>query len=484
MTRTRRCSRCWPVLRNALVVLAACASAGVIVLVAPSRGAAAVAVPNPQPASNSPLPYVYPVENTGAAFPASSLPTQDQTMAIPSLPDPFAWANDPLGKTRSTDPKDWSRHRAEIKAMIEEYEIGTKPAVDIAHQVTATWTPTTSVSPTAVPPADEVVTGGTLAVTVRVKEQSLALSCKVTIPAGARAPYPILIAAGGSSLPAQAFASRGIVTVNYSYSSISQDGRPAENEGYFKLYPEKKFSSRTVKGDTGQYSAWAWGVSRVIDGLTLVQDRFPVDLKHIAVTGCSRNGKLALFAGALDERIALTIAQESGGGGATSWRVSATEPPDGNGKESVEGIGNTDRQWFASQMFTWAGENLKKLPEDHHMLCALVAPRALYVTGNTDYRWLSNKSCYVNSMAVARIYNELGIADRFGFCINGKHGHCAFPKSQDAELAYFLDKFMLGQTELSKFVATFPDDYRTIDYERWTKWWGTGDPELPEARKN
>src|SRR5207342_1747441 len=141
---------------------------------------------------------------------------------------------------------------------------------------------------------------------------------------------------------------------------------------------------------TGQYSAWAWGASRVIDGLQLVKDRFPVDLKHIAITGCSRNGKLALFAGAFDERIALTVAQESGGGGATNWRFSETEPMETAIKKSVEGITNTDHAWFASQLFTYGGENIAKLPEDHHMLTSLVAPRALYVTGNTDFTWLSN----------------------------------------------------------------------------------------------
>ena len=47
----------------------------------------------------------------------------------------------------------------------------------------------------------------------------------------------------------------------------------------------------------------------------------PIDMKHLAVTGCSYAGKMALFAGAFDERVALTIPQESGGGGAPSWRV-------------------------------------------------------------------------------------------------------------------------------------------------------------------
>jgi hypothetical protein len=43
-----------------------------------------------------------------------------------------------------------------------------------------------------------------------------------------------------------------------------------------------------------------------------------IDLNHMAVIGCSFAGKIALYAGAFDERIALTIAQESGGGGASA----------------------------------------------------------------------------------------------------------------------------------------------------------------------
>ena len=45
------------------------------------------------------------------------------------------------------------------------------------------------------------------------------------------------------------------------------------------------------------------------------------DLSKIVVTGCSYAGKMALFSGEFDERIALTIAQESGGGGINAWRV-------------------------------------------------------------------------------------------------------------------------------------------------------------------
>ncbi|HSI77476.1 MAG TPA: hypothetical protein VK957_16365 [Lunatimonas sp.] len=53
----------------------------------------------------------------------------------------------------------------------------------------------------------------------------------------------------------------------------------------------------------------------------MVNSDLPIDLKHLAVTGCSFAGKMALFAGAFDERIALTIVQEFG---AAAWRVSET----------------------------------------------------------------------------------------------------------------------------------------------------------------
>ena len=46
-------------------------------------------------------------------------------------------------------------------------------------------------------------------------------------------------------------------------------------------------------------------------------------------------------------------------------------------------------------------------------------------------------------MATFKVYSALGIADRFGFCVNGGHGHCSFPASQNAELEYMLDRFML-----------------------------------------
>ncbi len=166
--------------------------------------------------------------------------------------------------------------------------------------------------------------------------KTLTLTCAVSIPSGRLPPigYVSGMDSPYGSLNSSDFTSRISLESHYSESQVSPYGNPSKTSNpYYKLYP-------SLLGHSGQYSAWAWGVSRVIDGLTLVTN-LPVDLNHICVTGCSYAGKLALFSGAFDERVALTIAQESGGGGANSWRYNHTEPAG-----TVEYIDNTDYSWF------------------------------------------------------------------------------------------------------------------------------------------
>jgi hypothetical protein len=214
-------------------------------------------------------------------------------------------------------------------------------------------------------------------------------------------------------------------------------------------------------------------VSRLIDGIIIASHQavnpLPIDTTHLAVTGCSYAGKMALFAGAFDERVALTIPQESGGGGAPSWRVTDEIEPGG----ASEDIQRTDYNWFAGQMRQFANQNVYKLPTDHDELMAMVAPRALLETGNTDFYWLSNRSNYVSARATQQIYNTLGIGDRFGFYIDGGHPHCGTLPAEAPAIASFVNKFMLGQTSGSSDVEVTP--FPTLDTSRWTSWWG-GDP--------
>lgn len=200
----------------------------------------------------------------------------------------------------------------------------------------------------------------------------------------------------------------------------------------------------------------------MIDGLEKVGKKSRIDLSHLAVSGCSFAGKMALFAGAFDERIALTIAQEPGGGGVDAWRVSETL---GN----VETLGRTSYAWFLESMRQFAGKNVNRLPIDHHELAALIAPRALLVLGNTDYEWLAEESNYVSCQAARMVWKAFGIEDRMGFSIQGGHMHCMLPESQYPEVEAFIDKFLLGKTDVDTFVSK-ADMFEDVDYLKWMPW--------------
>jgi hypothetical protein len=197
--------------------------------------------------------------------------------------------------------------------------------------------------------------------------------------------------------------------------------------------------------------------------LELVQNVLPIDLKHLAVDGCSYAGKLALFAGAFDERIALTISQESGGGGYTTWRYSQEIDK----TVSVETLAKTDYNWFKESLRQFSNDNVSKLPYDHHELMAMVAPRALLVTGNPSQIWLADESGYVGSKAAKEVWNALGVPDRFGYSIVTDHPHCSIPSSQIPEIKAFVDKFLLGNNTVNTNIAT--TTYNT-NLSPWITW--------------
>ena len=435
-------------------------------------------------------PLVYSVENTGANFVAPNFPSFAQLPIIRPLPDPFRFADG----TRDTSFGSWERRRNEIKAAIEKYEIGPKPDCSDC-TIAALYTP-----------AAAGQSAGSLKVTVTRNGKSLTLNSRVWLPQGmGNGPFPVLIpmslafppffvprVPNYASLPASVFASRPVATIDffhndvtvYSFSGVNSH----VNDPFYQLYPELCAGTCNGTSNSGQYAAWAWGVSRLIDGIEIAAKQspnpLPIDVNHVMVTGCSYAGKMALFAGAFDERVGLTVAQENGGGGAPAWRVTDTIEAGG----ASEDVQRTDYNWFAGQMKQFSSPNVYKLPVDHHELMAMVAPRALLETGNTDFYWLSNRSNYISARATQQVYNAFGIGDRFGFYIDGGHNHCATLPAEAPEVAGFVDKFMLGNTTANTDVEVFPTgpqnppttfDYTKLDYGRWTAWWGSTDPNFP-----
>lgn len=425
-------------------------------------------------------PLVYNVENTGAFYRTPVFPSFDRLPIVRPLPDPFRFVDGFHDASFAT----WERRRNEIKASIEKYEIGPKPDCSDC-TITAQYTPPAAGSNT-----------GSLTVVVTRKGKSLTLTSGVYIPSG-NGPFPALIPMAiasinfnGSnvnfppptppdygSLPPSVFQGLPIATVDFISTQVAEltfGVIDHTNDPFYQLYPELCAGTCTGTSNSGVYAAWSWGVSRLIDGMEIASHQavnpLPVDMKHLGVTGCSFAGKMALFAGALDERIALTIAQENGGGGAPAWRVSHEIEADG----SVEDVHDTSYDWFAGQMRQFAEDNGYKMPTDHHELMAMIAPRALLETGNTDFYWLSNRSNYISARATQQIYNKLGIGDRFGFYIDGGHAHCATLPAEAPAIAAFVNKFMLGDQTANTDVEVNP--YPSLDYSRWTAWWGGDHP--------
>ena len=353
-------------------------------------------------------PRVYDKENTGVAYMMKEFKAPTELPVIQDLPDALEGVKD-FG--------DWQRRRAEIASLIQHYGIGKKPTVDPS-QVKARMDGDTM-----------------LIVDVTVGGETLTLKSHIHYPSAGQPPYALMIGADMIALPRNLFEGRPIATMNFQSAQVNdykQWGKHHDrgDHHFDRLYPTLK--------DNGAYSEWAWGVSRLIDGLQqLGPEVTKIDTRRIGITGCSYAGKMALYCGAFDERIALTIAQEPGGGGAAAWRLS-------HGVDSVENIDRTDYHWFLeSQKEHFTGGNVFRLPYDQHELCALVCPRALLLLGNPDYKWLCDEFMRPSAETAHKVWERFGIADRMACDIVGGHGHCQLPEVQFPIVQRFIDEFLL-----------------------------------------
>lgn len=389
------------------------------------------------------LPLVYNAENTGADLQKIEYVAPEKLTSCKMLPDPFAWSD---GSGRSTNFADWERRRNEVKSEIEFYEIGQKP--DKPEEVTATLT-------------DSVLT-----VVVKHNGETLTLTSRLRIPKTGDGPFPISIGmgrfSGTGALSPELF--NGCIQVPFDHDQVIRSSHQAvrdDSAKYYKLYPNARAN--------GNYSAWAWGVSRIIDGLEIVASQLNADLKHIAVTGCSYAGKMAMYSSALDERIALAIVQESGGGGINSWRVSDdfTARTDTN----VERICNTNYTWFMPALKDNFEGKADLLPYDHHEILAMCAPRAVLVLGNGDYEWLCDHSGYVSCRGAEVVYDTFGISDRFGFVFDGKHPHCRASDQQIEAVKAYIAKYLFGDQTVNTTIRDITPTLGNVDYDKWIEAW-------------
>ena len=353
------------------------------------------------------------------------------------LPDPFKG----LDGKRISSKADWKCRREEIGAMYEKLMFGEKPR-----------------NPEKV---EGKKSGNKYTVTVTDKGKSASFDVTINSAGTKDKPKPALIGLdqGFGSCGSLGASTNGldIAMITFNTNNVAP-----ENGGgkFFQLY----------NGGQGTIIAWAWGVSRLIDALEKDPDA-GIDVKHLAVSGCSRLGKAALAIGAFDERIALTIPQESGSGGASLWRVGAQVNKQ-KGKQFVQGLNSagSEGNWMIKSFKNYDGKE-NTLPFDQHMLVSMVAPRPLLIIDNAGQEWLGEVPSNYCGQASLETYKALGVTENYTYSQEGGHAHCSLPNGQFDEVKDFMNKFLLGKDAKTGKID-YSKNTQTINFSKseWIDW--------------
>ncbi|MCR4860179.1 MAG: acetylxylan esterase [Bacteroidales bacterium] len=180
------------------------------------------------------------------------------------------------------------------------------------------------------------------------------------------------------------------------YTDITPDFEDNDELGLRGLYHTP--GAARADNDWGSISAWAMGVSRLMDYFEKDPD---VDATRVAITGCSRLGKTTIWTGAMEPRIKVVMPSCSGEGGAAMSRR--------NFGETVAHLAEKTRfpYQFCPKYGYW-GDKVNQMPVDAHMLVALIAPRPLLLqTGTTD-NWSDPKGEWVSLLEARKVYQLLG----------------------------------------------------------------------------
>lgn len=204
---------------------------------------------------------------------------------------------------------------------------------------------------------------------------------------------------------------RGCQTNRWSYDDIIGRGYAVATMCYHDIFPDKPglkdysvvslfkgYGARPEAPDEWQaIGAWAWGSSRIVDYLA-TEPR--IDTDKIAIMGHSRQGKAALWAGALDPRFKVVISNNSGEGGAALSRREYGE--------SIERVSSIKPAWFCPAFNQYRGKEQER-PFDQHQLIALMAPRAIYVASAVEDRWADPKGEYLGAYHASPVYRLYGL---------------------------------------------------------------------------
>ena len=209
---------------------------------------------------------------------------------------------------------------------------------------------------------------------------------------------------GATVFPLGTIIARGFAVMSACYCEVSpdplvdeKDPRFAQNPfaytGVFELWGRRD-PSRT--DDVTSLGAWAWALSRGLD----LAERIPeLDAKRAVVTGCSRLGKAALIAAARDERFAVCVPIQTGGGGVPLAKRDYGE------NVSIENRSFT--HWYCRAYAKYSEAPWSTMPFDQHLFIACIAPRAVLVEG-FDSPWYDTEGEFLAVKAASPVWVFLG----------------------------------------------------------------------------
>jgi len=322
-----------------------------------------------------------------------------------TLPDPLV----SFDKTSVRDAQTWvTRRRPEIVHAYETQMFGRVPAS--APRVT--WR-VTETNPRA---RDGAAVSKRIVGTIGDGANAPAINVMLYTPAHASRSVPVILVvnfggggAAASPNPAGPIplgdppVAAEIIARGWGYATVGyQDIQPDHADGWADGVIGVTQGSRGGKpaaDEWGTISAWAWGASRIVDYL---EKDASIDPAQIALFGHSRLGKTALWASALDTRIAAVYSSCAGEMGSALARRDFGE--------TVDDMAQNFSWQFAGNFQQWAGR-WNEMPVDAHMLIALSAPRPVFITGGSADQWADPVGEFLAEVAAGPVYRLLGRKD-------------------------------------------------------------------------